>query len=230
MSNLFDYARICLFERFPRNLSLAKHHIEEAELLAVFRHQFDKILTEFDVSDKLPLNDYTLEIFNELFNAGLIDRFEDPLAGEFYWTNMSKVAAYMEGELKKSDIFERKMRLAGDKLYQAVFSRLIAGDIDAALDPVDETVSSDRTLRVKATLSESERAEFVGYLAPMRNEVEGADISQEQRVDALAALDAIEKLSEAPNPLWQVIALILSSPILSNVTAIAALAISILKP
>jgi hypothetical protein len=138
--------------------------------------------------------------------------------------------------LKKHPVF-RHYADFGDSWLKGRFTHLLATAEEGVEDGKVETSekgeeaagpSIRESLSLKATISESEREQFRSYLQPMREEIESADLSQEQKADALAAVAAVDSLSDAPNPLWHAICVILSSPILSNVTALAALAISIL--
>lgn len=231
MPDLNDYIRVLIFEKFPRNISLSSEFRERSSITAFFERQIEKTLMPFGVQEKIPVSQFAELLFSELEAEGLIDTITDPLAGKYYWVNIQKVGKYMSDQISVSDIFQRKKMLKDDKLYEAVFSKVLDENFEFENpESLNNLMQAAPALTVKAHLSESERAEFRGYLAPIRDEIEAADLAQEERADALAALKAIDELSEAPNPLWNVIAAILSSPILANVTSLAALAISVLKP
>ena len=138
----------------------------------------------------------------------------------------------MNDFLSMSDIFDRKQKLKGDRLYEIVFAKIdeieMGEERGEQSNPVAESVLSTDTIW-KSSISESERTEFRGYLPQIRDEIEAAQLSQEERADALAALDAVDSLSDAPNPMWQIIAAIMSSPILMNITALVTLAVAVLK-
>lgn len=231
MSDIYDYVRVCLFEKFPTNTSLSGEYIDRLELNEIFLRIFRKALMPFEIDDKIPLEEYSLRILEELEDAGLIKIVSDPLAGNFYWADLPVIARYMAESLQKNEIYHRKAMLKGDRLYEAVFASLNYRDYGFGDDEVGTSTlpSSSALPSLKTNISESERAEFRSFLRPMRDEIEAADLSQEEKADALAAVAAVDSLSDAPNPLWQAIYMILSSPILSNVTALAALAISILQ-
>jgi len=230
MSDIYDYVRICLFEKFP-NSALSGEYIARDELIDIFFRFFKKILDPFEISEKISLQEYSSRIFREFEGAGLIKVISDPLAGDFYWADLQSVNAYMKQSIQESEIYQRKAMLKGDRLYDAVFANLKYRDygFDDEEDESSTLSAVPERASLKTTISESERAEFRSYLRPMREEIEAADLSQEEKADALAAVAAVDSLSDAPNPLWQAIYIILSSPILSNVTALAALAISILQ-
>jgi hypothetical protein len=64
----------------------------------------------------------------------------------------------------------------------------------------------------------------------MRKQIESMELTNSERSNALAALQAVQALSDAADPAWALIVSILKSPILANVTALVALAVSIIKP
>ena len=78
-------------------------------------------------------------------------------------------------------------------------------------------------------VSAEHRARLIEVIEEMRVEVQQLDLSNADRSNALAAIDAIAALADAPDAGWQIILRILHSPILANVTALAALAVSIIK-
>lgn len=231
MSDIYDYVRVCLFEKFPTNTSLSGGYVDRLELTEIFLGIFRKALAPFEISEKIPLEGYASRIIEELEDVGLIKIVSDPLAGNFYWADLPVIARYMAESLQKNEIYHRKTMLKGDRLYEAVFGNLKYREygFDDDEDGTSTLLSSSLRPLLKSSISETERAEFRSFLRPMRDEIESADLSQEEKADALAAVAAVDSLSDAPNPLWHAIYMILSSPILSNVTALAALAISILQ-
>jgi hypothetical protein len=60
--------------------------------------------------------------------------------------------------------------------------------------------------------------------------IDSSDLPNSDKTNAKALLEASEKLIDAPDPQWGLIVQILSSPILANFAALAAIAISIIKP
>lgn len=106
---------------------------------------------------------------------------------------------------------------------------------DVALTFRDGGGTPDAAIRSEAwtgrySVSDADRARLSELVVQMRQQIETSVVTNAEKSNALAALNALETLSEAPDPPWSIIVRILSSPILANVAALAALAISIIKP
>ncbi|MEA3018212.1 MAG: hypothetical protein QOI38_2934 [Sphingomonadales bacterium] len=91
-----------------------------------------------------------------------------------------------------------------------------------------ESIIRSESWTGRYTVSESNKVRVCQILAEMRREIEALQLSNSERANALAAVSAIETLAEAPDPAWALILRILRSPILGNVTALAALVVSII--
>ena len=78
-------------------------------------------------------------------------------------------------------------------------------------------VSVENTVKIQLLISE------------MKAEIETLDLDNSAKSNALAAIKALEALTEAPDPPWALIIRILQSPILANITAIAALIVTMIK-
>ena len=65
--------------------------------------------------------------------------------------------------------------------------------------------------------------------AEIRSEISNKKMTNAERSNALAGINAIDKLLEAEDPPWSIIIKILQSPLFANLTALAALAVSIIK-
>jgi hypothetical protein len=78
-------------------------------------------------------------------------------------------------------------------------------------------------------LSEARKSEIREKLNDIRQIVDAARMSNSQRANAIAVIEATEKLVETPDPLWPEIMRLLRSPVLSNVTGIASLVLSIVS-
>jgi hypothetical protein len=74
------------------------------------------------------------------------------------------------------------------------------------------------------------QAKIGTMVVQMRDEISNLELPNSQKSNALAAVDAIAILADAPDPPWALIMKILQSPVLANLTAIAALIITMIKP
>lgn len=78
-------------------------------------------------------------------------------------------------------------------------------------------------------VSESKFTEIRSLFVEIAKEIEQSQLSNTQRANAKALMAAAENLIDAPDPHWQLILQILSSPVLANISALAAIAISLIK-
>ncbi len=76
-------------------------------------------------------------------------------------------------------------------------------------------------------LSETRKAEIRAKLVEIRQIIEQSRLSNAQRANALAIIDATETLVETPDPLWPEIMRLLRSPVLSNLNGVASLVLAI---
>ncbi len=92
-----------------------------------------------------------------------------------------------------------------------------AGAVNSAAWTGLYVVSVESTAKIQLLISE------------MKAEIETLDLDNSAKSNALAAIKALEALTEAPDPPWALIIKILQSPILANITAIAALIVTMVK-
>ncbi|MEA3016982.1 MAG: hypothetical protein QOI38_1704 [Sphingomonadales bacterium] len=76
-------------------------------------------------------------------------------------------------------------------------------------------------------LSISQKMQITGILTEIRSIVEIVEFSNSQRANALALIEAAERLAETSDPQWPEIVMLLKSPILASITGIAGLVLSI---
>lgn len=78
------------------------------------------------------------------------------------------------------------------------------------------------------TVSDADRDKIASYILEIKQKIDSSNLSNSQKAEALAIISAAEKLAESPNPWWEMIVKLLSSPILANITSVAALATAII--
>ncbi|MGQ3230737.1 MAG: hypothetical protein ACT6R2_17815, partial [Blastomonas fulva] len=99
---------------------------------------------------------------------------------------------------------------------------------DAVADPDLTTDSSIWTGRYH--VSEENIAKVQHAVRLIDQSIDKSDLSNLEKSNSKALIGAIDKLMEAPDPEWGLILKILSSPILANFAAIAALIVAVVKP
>jgi hypothetical protein len=77
-------------------------------------------------------------------------------------------------------------------------------------------------------ISEVRKQEIREKLGELRGIIDQARLSNSQRVNAIAVIEATETLIETPDPLWPEIMRLLRSPVLSNLQGAASLILAIL--
>ena len=77
-------------------------------------------------------------------------------------------------------------------------------------------------------ISETRKAEIREKLAEIRIVIEQSRLSNSQRANALAVIEATEKLVETPDPLWPEIMRLLRSPVLGNLNGVASIVLAII--
>jgi len=87
--------------------------------------------------------------------------------------------------------------------------------------------SSDWTGRYE--VSDNDKIVVETHLKAIEAEIEVSKLTNSKKAEARADIRAAQNLLESPNPAWAIIVKLLSSPILANVTAIAALAVAVIK-
>jgi hypothetical protein len=80
------------------------------------------------------------------------------------------------------------------------------------------------------SVSREGQQEIIGIFRKIEMEIDNSALSNSDKSNAKALVEAADKLIAAPDPQWDILLKILSSPILANFAALAALAISIIKP
>lgn len=169
MSDLFDYVRVCVFEKFPANISISGEYLERTELLAVFQGKFSAILEPFDILQLISLEEISWEIFQELLDVGQIKVVSDPRAGDFYWADLPSVARYMRKAIEGNEIFIRKSMLKADKLYEAAFANFKYRDYGFDDEPSDNALPSAVEQALEAPASD--RVVTYDHNAPQTKEV-----------------------------------------------------------
>jgi hypothetical protein len=144
--------------------------------------------------------------------------------------------------LLRNESDENVFTFEGDPKYKVLDSYLDLGsgwlhDVARALknDTGDTPQDSSGAIRSdlwtgRYSVPEPKRVEIRVTLKRMREEIEASSFSNVEKANALAAISAIEALEEAPDPAWAIIVRLLQSPVLANLTALAALIVSIIKP
>ena len=141
----------------------------------------------------------------------------------------------VEGGLKKDDsfLFENEK-----SEYPIIASYLDVGSgfiHDLALSFRDNNSSEKKDLvdsgawTGRYVVSAVERDKIDRIIQEIRSEISNKKMTNAERSNALAGINAIDKLLEAEDPPWSIIIKILQSPLFANLTALAALAVSIIK-
>lgn len=99
---------------------------------------------------------------------------------------------------------------------------------NTADDPTVNTAARSESWTGRYTVSEPDKVRIREALIEMRRTIESLPLTNSERSNAIAALDAIESLAEAADPAWALILKILRSPVLGNVTALVALVVSVI--
>lgn len=111
---------------------------------------------------------------------------------------------------------------AGGRLFQ-----ITAAGIDTVEAGTFGSVnSSDWTGRID--VSQTKLAQIREKIGEIRSFIDVAELSNKQKANALAIVDATEALVDAPDPQWPEILRLLRSPILSNITSLAGLLFSVI--
>ena len=113
-------------------------------------------------------------------------------------------------------------QMSGGRLFQ-----ITAAGIDF-VDSGQEIVSVlSAAWTGRLDISEAKKDEIRQNLVKIRKFVEEARLSNSQRVNALAIIQATATLVETPDPLWPEIMRLLRSPILANLSGVASLILAI---
>jgi hypothetical protein len=115
-------------------------------------------------------------------------------------------------------------RVAGGRLFQ-----ITARGIEAVErgQPLPTTASSKWT--GLAEVSESKKEEIRVLIRQVRAEVEREVTNNRKRANALALVDAVDALVDAPDPRWQQVVRLLRDPALLGIGTIASLVLGIIS-
>ena len=80
------------------------------------------------------------------------------------------------------------------------------------------------------SVSSEGQQEIVKIFRKIEMEIDNSALTNSDKSNAKALVEAADKLIAAPDPQWTILLQILSSPMLANFAALAALAIAIIKP
>jgi hypothetical protein len=121
-------------------------------------------------------------------------------------------------------ITRQAYQMSGGRLFQitaAGFDAVETGNIPVRVDSAAWTGRFD--------LSEHQKSEIRRILGEMRAVIESAKLSNARTANAMALIEAAEKLVETPDPLWPEIMRLLRSPTLAGVVGIAGLLLAIVQ-
>ena len=99
----------------------------------------------------------------------------------------------------------------------------------------DDTEASAQVIHSAAwtgnvVVSDEDRLKIRELFSRMHSQIDNSSLTNAEKANALAVLEALEALEGAADPPWVLILQILKSPVLANVAAIAALIVAIVKP
>ena len=121
-------------------------------------------------------------------------------------------------------ITRQAYQISGGRLFQitaAGFDAIESGDVSIAVDSSAWTGRFD--------LSEYQKAEIRSILNQMKAAILDAKLSNARTANAMALIEAAEKLIETPDPLWPEIMRLLRSPALAGVVGVASLVIGVVQ-
>jgi hypothetical protein len=111
-----------------------------------------------------------------------------------------------------------------------VVSELItAGSVPPVLDALGRTRFDSTTWTGRFELSISQRNQITCIMSEIRSIVEAGEFSNSHRANALALIEAAERLAETSDPQWPEIVMLLKSPVLAGVTGIAGLLLALVQ-
>jgi hypothetical protein len=121
-------------------------------------------------------------------------------------------------------ITRQAYQMSGGRLFQITAAGTDLIDSGRAPNNVDSAAWTG-----KFELSAHQVREVRAILAKIRGAIETAKLSNSQKANALALVEAAETLVETPDPLWPEIMRLLRSPILGNVTGVAGLVFALVQ-
>lgn len=121
-------------------------------------------------------------------------------------------------------ITRQAYQMSGGRLFQITALGLDAIESGKVSIPIDSSAWTGRF-----ELSEYQKAEVLRVLREMKAVILGAKLSNARTANAMALIEAAEKLIETPDPLWPEIMRLLRSPALAGVVGIAGLLLALVQ-
>lgn len=119
-------------------------------------------------------------------------------------------------------ITRQAYQMSGGRLFQ-----ITASGFDAVQRGEIPVRTDSATWTGRYNISEHQRVEIHSILQQMRSVISGSKLSNARTANAMALIEAAEKLVETPDPLWPEIMRLLRSPTLAGVAGIAGLILAI---
>ena len=121
-------------------------------------------------------------------------------------------------------ITRQAYQMSGGRLFQITAAGVDLIETGAASISVQSFAWTGRL-----DISEGRKADIREKLSQIREIVEASKLTNSQRCNALAVIDATEMLVETPDPLWPDIMRLLRSPVLANLQGTAGLILGIIS-
>ena len=146
---------------------------------------------------------------------------------------------YFDPEIVSSQSLQAQIDAIANSLMQTV-NDVVATATSVESGPFEWTEYTDPDETPEASANSADwtgryivsaegQVKVVGILRDIDQEIEASSLTNSDKVNAKALIRAAEILIEAPDPQWDIILKILSSPILANFVALAALIATIVK-
>lgn len=119
-------------------------------------------------------------------------------------------------------ITRQAYKMSGGRLFQ-----ITASGIDAVESKILPAVADSSAWTGRLSLSDRQKDEIRNLLKEIKVAISSAKLSNSRTANAIALVEAAEKLVETPDPLWPDIMRLLRSPTLAGVTGVASLLIAI---
>jgi DNA-binding PadR family transcriptional regulator len=121
-------------------------------------------------------------------------------------------------------ITRQAYQISGGRLFQ-----ITASGIDAIDNNKLPVLADSAAWTGRFYLSDNQKGQIRQILHQMRAVVSGAKLSNARTANAMALIEAVEKLVETPDPLWPEIMRLLRSPTLAGIAGIAGLVLSVVQ-
>ncbi|MBR0554596.1 hypothetical protein J5J10_02800 [Ciceribacter sp. L1K23] len=121
-------------------------------------------------------------------------------------------------------ITRQAYQMSGGRLFQITASGLDAIESNGVSVAIDSSAWTGRF-----DLSEHQKSEVRAILNQMKSAILNAKLSNAHTANAMALIEAAEKLIETPDPLWPEIMRLLRSPVLGGVVGIAGLLLGLVQ-